>query len=781
MAAMTSALLDARLTPPPWRPASRSRIDLVERVVGDDRQVVVVTAPAGYGKSTFLRQWAEREDRPVAWVSFEATDDDESVVLDYVASALERAGTLATTRANAPAHTRGPLRTAALTNLASDLWAAARPVVLMIDDVDLLRTPGSVDALGWLSEHLPPVVRLAVAGRARAPLPLARLRAHGRLLEVGPRDLAISTDGTRDLLRQEGISVADDEAAAITQRMEGWPAGIYLTALSLRAGRGSSPDDATASTSVPDAGGSTDAYVAEFLRAELLERMSPELSGFLVRTAPLDRFQAGLCDHVLESTRSRELLAELERTNAFLVPLDTRSDQFRYHHLFRQVLLAELRRRAPDDERLIQRRAAEWCAAHDELDSAIEYAHLAGADELVASLLVEHGFRVYRAGRLATLDRWFGWFDTERLARSPRLATMGAYLFALAGRTGRAERWEDAVLPIIDELDASTRAAYAALRSVTGRLAFEDQVGETGIAMQGLVPGDSYRAAAFVAGGAHLLMRGDVADADALLVRAIEYGLDEGAIPATITALAMRAHLAILKDEWAYAGELVARARALIAEHRLESYTTSAAVFAIGSRVASRDGDVATAHADIARVQRIRPTLTAAFPYVAARARLDLAHTYLALGEVAGARLMLSEVGDLLAVRPGIAPLAEELGTLRARAGGMDSGRPGVASLTTAELRLLGYLPSHLSFREIADRLFVSINTVKSQAISVYSKLGVSSRSGAIETAVATGLLDPSATRFPSVAAELDPGLGVGTTDRAWPLRRTSATRDALP
>jgi LuxR family maltose regulon positive regulatory protein len=766
MVGMTTVLLDARLTPPPWRPGSKSRIGLVERVRADDRQVVVVSAPAGYGKSTFLRQWAEREERPVAWVSLEATDDDETMLLEYVASALERVGSLTTPLPRSP-HTRGgALRTAALTRLAAAMWSADRPVVLMVDDVDLLRTPGSIDALGWLSEHLPPSARLAVASRARPPLPIARLRARGRLLEIGPQDLAISADGTRDLLQEAGVRVADEQVVEITRRTEGWPAGIYMTALSLRASERPwelpSPGRPAPSTDM-----SSETYVADFLRAELLDRMPHDVARFLVRTAPLIRLEAGLCDHVLGDTGSRDILSELERTNAFLVPLDTRSERYRYHHLFRQVLLDELRRRDPHEEHLIQRRAAAWCADHDDPDAAVEYAHLAADDDLVASILVEHAFRVYRAGRLATLDRWFGWFDAEQLLRVPLLATMGSFIFSLAGRTGRSERWEDAILPLVDAFDGVTRATFAALRSVTGRLSFEDQVAETRIAMDGLPPGDSFRATAFAAGGAHLLMQGDLPGADVLLARAIEYGLDEGAIPATTTALAMRAHIAILTDEWGHAGELVRRSRALITENRLEAYTTSATAFAIGARVAIHDGDATRGLADIAQVQRVRPILTAAFPYVAARVRLDLTHAYLALGDVAGARLMLSEVGDLLVLRPGIAPLGEELATLRTRAGGMGGGRPGVSSLTTAELRLLGYLPSHLSFREIADRLFVSINTVKSQAISIYSKLGVSSRGGAIEVAVATGLLDPSATRFPTAPPEIDPVLtGAGMTSR---------------
>jgi LuxR family maltose regulon positive regulatory protein len=390
---------------------------LVERVRSDDRQIVAVTAPAGYGKSTFLRQWAELEERRVAWVSLETTDDDETMVLDYIASALERVGSLPAIPASPAPQARGAPRTAELARLAAAMWSVERPVVLMVDDVDQLRSAASVDALSWLSEHLPPAARLAVASRARAPLPLARLRAHGRLMEVGAAELAISDDGARELLQQVGVHLADEQVGEITRRTEGWPAGIYMTGLSIRAG-GEGQVVPTA-TATPSDGhgvdGATDRYIADFLRTELLDRLSPELLAFLTRTAPLVRFDASLCDHVLDATSSGDMLAELERTNAFLVPLDTRSEQYRYHHLFRQLLVTELRRRDPGDEVVIQRRAAEWCAAHGDPDAAVEYAHLAGDDDLVASILLAHAFRVHRAGRLATLDRWFAWFDEHTL------------------------------------------------------------------------------------------------------------------------------------------------------------------------------------------------------------------------------------------------------------------------------------------------------------------------------------------------------------------------------
>lgn len=753
---MTSVLLDAKLAPPPWRPGSRSRMDLVERVRTDDRQVVVVTAPAGYGKSTFLRQWAEREDRPVAWVSLETTDDDEVVVLDYVATALERVGALAARGAVAVSPEPGGFRAVALTRLAEGLWRTARPSVLMIDDVDQVRSTATIDALSWLSEHLPPTVRLAVASRERVPLPLARLRARGQLLEVGTRSLAMSPNEARDVLELAGVRATDEQVTAIARRTEGWPAGIYLIALSLRAG--GHADMIMSEPGVtglgPAADRAADRHVAEFLRTEVLGRASSEQRAFLVLTSPLDRFDARLCDHVLEGTGSAGMLDELERTNAFLVRLDDRSQWFRYHHLFRQMLLTELRRQDPQAEARVLRRAADWCATHDDPDAAIEYAHLAGDDDLVASLLVTNAMRSYRLGRLTTLDRWFGWFDADLLARTPSLAILGAWIWALSGRTSRAERWEDAALPHLGDLDPVTRARFAAFRAVTGRMDRAAQVEESRVAMAGIPRGDAWYATAFLGGGVQQLLAGDAAAADVLLAHAIDAGLEDGGIPATTTALALRAHLAMLRSDWEHAEELTRRARSLISEYGLEGYTTSALSFVAGARVALHHGAHVVARADIAHVQRIRPMLTAAIPFLATRVRLDLAGVYLTLGEVAGARLMLSEASDVVAARPGVAPLLAELTTLRARVGGMRGGGSRLATLTTAELRLLGYLPSHLSFREIAERLYVSVNTVKTQAVSIYAKLDVSSRSAAIEAAVGAGLLDASVTRFPSPSSD---------------------------
>ncbi|MEZ4596574.1 MAG: LuxR C-terminal-related transcriptional regulator [Chloroflexota bacterium] len=499
--------------------------------------------------------------------------------------------------------------------------------------------------------------------------------------------------------------------------------------------------------------------------------MSPSLRRFLLRTSPLDRFDASLADHVTQTTDSAETLAELERTNAFLVPLEGRSRWYRYHHLFRDLLVTELRRSEPSSEALVQRRAAQWFVTHDDPSAAIEYAHQAGDDDLVASLLVTSGMRQYRAGRLTTLDRWFGWFAVEGLAGSPALAILGAWIWALSGRTGRAERWEDALRPHVDALDPYLRAVYATLRSVTGRMSWDAQAAEARIAMDGLPDGDVWRASAFVGGGIHELLHGDLTAGDVLLARAVDIGVENHAIPATSAALGFRAQVAIARGDWDHAEELVRDAASLIADERLEHYATSAIAFATRARIAIHRGAHDAAQRDIALLQRLRPGLTAAIPYLAVRVRLELAQAYLELGEVAGARLMLSEAADVVAVRPGVAALADEVSALRARAG-QPRGGIGVASLTTAELRLLGYMPSHLTFREIASRLFVSVNTVKTQAISTYTKLGVSSRSAAVDAAVEAGLLDRAITRFPVAGPDIDlDRLTHATTSRVAPAR----------
>ncbi len=747
MVASMSVPLDAQLTPPPTRPGTLSRSGLIDRIRADDRPVVTVTAPAGYGKSTLLQQWAYAETRAVAWVSFEEALDDESVVLAYLASALDRVEPLGSDVFTAIAAAREPPSTTALMLLASAAWRMTRPTVLMLDDVDRLRTPACRDVLAWLSEHLPPTICLVAASREASGLPIARLRTRGRLLEVGPADLALSVTETREVMAQAGAPVTPQQVDEIVARTEGWPAGVYMTALSLRAGGGR----------VPERGliGIPDRYVADYLRSELLDRLDPRTRRFLVRTSPLVRFDAGLCDLVTDGRRSAEILAEIERTNLFLVPLDGRSTWYRYHHLFRELLLAELRREDPAQEQQVLRRAAPWCAEHGEVETAVAYAHAAGDEDLLASLCERTTLSLYRAGRVQTLERWFGWFTDEALARHPQLAVLGGWVFGLLGRTSRAERClaaADRGLASARDPSARGRADVLRMAMVVGSL---DSLVALSSSVLELSTDDPWYGVGMLTGASIQDTLG-LAEADRSFTRALDIALEGGGFPAAVVCLAARARLGLEQGARERAETHLRDARVLITTHGLEGYSTSALAFATSARVALQRGATSDARDDIAQAQRLRSLLTAAVPWLSVRVRLELAHAYLALGEVAGARMMLTEADEIVGLRPALAPLADEARALRVRAGSMGGGRPGVATLTAAELRLLGYLPSHLSFREIAERLFVSVNTIKSQAISIYGKLGVSSRSAAIDVSVAAGLLDPSVNRFPLATPDAD-------------------------
>jgi LuxR family maltose regulon positive regulatory protein len=239
------------------------------------------------------------------------------------------------------------------------------PVVLVFDDVHLLRNFECRAAFSVLADHVPAGSRLVLAGRDAPPLRMARLRAEGRITEVGPADLALSRGEAAALLRAAGVSLGADEVAVLHERTEGWPAGLYLAALYLR--EGGSVGTAAASF------GGDDRLVSEYLESELLARVSGPHRAFLTCSAALERMSGPLCEAVLGLPGSTCTLAEMARSNLLLVPLDRQGKWYRYHHLFGEILLAELERLEPSLLPVLRRRAAAWCLANDRAEEALEY------------------------------------------------------------------------------------------------------------------------------------------------------------------------------------------------------------------------------------------------------------------------------------------------------------------------------------------------------------------------------------------------------------------------
>jgi LuxR family transcriptional regulator, maltose regulon positive regulatory protein len=717
-----------------------TRTVLLERLqASSGTPVVTVIAPPGYGKTTVLAQWAQRDRRPFAWVSIDQHDNDPAVLLTYVAAALGRVGPIDPAVFHALAAPGVPIPETVLPRLASFLSAMALPLVLVLDDVHLVQNWECLDAVAALAEHLPEGSQLVIASRGELPAPLARLRARGRMGEIGPEDLAMDPQEARLLLRAAEVDLSDVEVDQLVRRTEGWPVALYLAALSAKAGH------ARESAAVAFAG--DDRFLVDYLQSVLLARLPQRLVSFLTRTAVLDQLSAPLCDEILGMTGSAQVLDSLERSNMLVIPLDQDGRWYRYHQLFRELLRAELERREPALVHKLVLRAADWSEGNGLEEAAIDYAMAAGDADRAARLLVRLAFPVYYGGRMATLQRWFDWFDRNGLLeRYPAVAVLGAWAQAFVGHPAAVERWADAAErgafhgPLPDGT-ASIDGWLALLRAVTCRNGVERMRADAEVAVALIPAGSLLRPPASMLLGISHLLAGDPELADRILADAAEDALASGATDTAVLALAERCILAIGREEWSQAATLAERALAAVQAGHLEDYLTNIVLYAAAARVAIRRGDLAQAHEHLARAQRLRPQATYALPVYAVQSRLELAGAYIELSDAAAARTVLWEVGDLLLRRPDLGILRRQADQLRARLDEMRVDAVGASSLTAAELRLLRLLGTHHSFRGIGEQLYLSRHTVKSHAISIYRKLGVSSRGEAIQRARDLGLL----------------------------------------
>ena len=287
-------LLGSKLRRPPDRRATVRRSSLIDKLAREDlRPIVSVVAPAGYGKTTLLSQWAERNGQAFAWVSVDETDNDPKVLLTYVAHALDAVEPIGGPVFDALASPGSSVPGSVVPRLGAAFASVTVPVVLVLDDVHLLRNRECRSALSVLAEHVPKKSRLVLAGRNEPPLRIARLRAEGRITEIGPADLSLTQEEAAALLRAAGLALDDDEVAELYRRTEGWAAGLYLAALYLREG---GPVGTAAVSFRGD-----DRLVSEYMKAEFLTRISRRQRAFLTRTAVLERMSGPLCEAVSRS------------------------------------------------------------------------------------------------------------------------------------------------------------------------------------------------------------------------------------------------------------------------------------------------------------------------------------------------------------------------------------------------------------------------------------------------------------------------------------------------
>ena len=441
---MVSRLLTTKFYVPQTHPNLVPRPRLSERLrEGMGRKLTLISAPAGFGKTTLLSEWRMihlESERALAWVSLDGGDNDPARFLSYLVGALRTVeagvGEAALVALSSPQPR--PIE-AVVTALVNDLAAIPRDFALVLDDYHAVEAPPVHDVVGFLIEHMPPQMHLIISSRTDPPLPLARLRARGQLAELRAADLRFTVDEAAAFLNDVmGLALAARDVAALEARTEGWVAGLHLAALSMW-GREDAAGFVSAFTG-------SNRHVLDYLAEEVLERQPEGVRTFLLETSVLDRLSGPLCDVVAGSSDGQEMLEALEKANLFIVPLDDERRWYRYHHLFSDFLRHRLRRIQPDGVLGLHRRAAEWYESHGFVEDAIGHALAAGDEGRAARLVEQNTEAVVMRSEGATLLRWLEALPEELVRSRPRLSVGYAIASLFGGRL-------DVVEPLLQDAE----------------------------------------------------------------------------------------------------------------------------------------------------------------------------------------------------------------------------------------------------------------------------------------------------------------------------------------
>ena len=693
-AAPVPAAARAPRTPAPrLGPALVPRPRLVRRLAEAAEPIVLITAPAGYGKTTLLADWAARDGRRFTWTSgADAAEDPRALGLLIEAA------------------------------------AGGGPSVVVVDDADRALAGPVADG----APRLPPGTTVVLASRRPPALPLGWLRVQRLAVELGPRELAMTRLEAAMLLDGAGLRLDGEEVDRLLERTEGWPAALYLAAVAVR-------EQASAADALRGFDG-TDRLVADYLRTEVLARLPQEQVRFLRRTSILDRLSGPLCDAVLAARDSAAVLERIANANALVEAVDRSGSEFRRHPLLTDLLRAEEARREPELLPLLHRRASDWHARRGAI--AVAAGHAAAGGDLAHAGRVLWSVVTARAGtgEAAEIAAWLERFGERELAAEPRLALMAATYHLVEGRRDECARWT-AVAGRCDGSDRAPEAAMALLRACVAREGAVRMGEDAARAGRLMAPADPWQSAARLLEGVacHLTGRPDGARG------ALEEGAVRRAAETPLVEALCSAQLAMLHDEHAEDDEATRRIAG--ARERLEAVAPAtplrALVLAAGAALAADRGDIVQARRDASEALLLLNRLGGFAPWFVAESQIWLARALIRLSDAVTARTLLSGAARLQPQARDAPVLWAWLheGWERADAFAAEATGDGPA-LTTAELRVLRFLPSHMSFREIGARLHVSPNTVKTHALSVYRKLDVSCRSDAVARGRRVGLID---------------------------------------
>ncbi len=716
-------------TVPPWVVA-RPRLSALQEAAEGSR-VVLVSAPAGYGKSTLVAQWTDLDPRASGWVQLGPADNDSVVLLGHIIEALQRTGPVCGELLEELSGRMPRIDEVAIPLLAADL-GERDPFVLVLDDVHVITAEKSRAVLTFLVDEVRSGCQLVLVTRGDPGVPLGRLRASGDLFEVGTALLALDPMETRDVAASAGLELSQAAAGALCERTEGWAAAVALATLALR-GR----HDAA----VMAAGLSGDQQqIADYLLEEVLERQPDHLKRFLLGTSILDQMTAPLCDAVLGIHDAAGSLEALAHSNAFVVSLGDHREWYRYHHLFGDLLRAELNRRHPELLPVYLRRAADWCERHGLPGEAFAYAHEAGDLAHAGRIALACRDEFASRGQIDTLRLWLDRCTDTEIESDPQLSIAAAWCFGFLGDAARARQFLVAAehgSPAFAPSDgASLRSALSHLRSAMAPDGIPRMLrdAEVAYANENKMGTECPLGTRCAMGAAYLLL-GRQHEAISVLRESLALSKDRPDLAHTrVFALAFLVFAANDLGDRRDAQRWAVDAGWLAAQQHLQDTIYGAIASTAAALAHNQRGDHTEAARQLENVRRLRPLLRAG-PWLNADLALRCADISLDLGDVAGAVEHAQIAGDALQGYPDAGTLPARLQRLEGRIRrGQDYG------LTPAELRLIAFLRTHLSLQEIADRLHLARPTVKTHVASIYGKLGVTGRSDAVEVIEQAGL-----------------------------------------
>jgi LuxR family maltose regulon positive regulatory protein len=731
-------LREAKLRPFSPAPQMIARPALCERLLGTRAALVLLAAPPGFGKTTLLAQWREAEERPFAWLSLDDSDNEPAMLWAGILEAIRRVR-----------HGFGAAAMAALGAshvnvldvlvplLLHELQESDEELVVALDDYQCLVNRDCHDSIAFFMGAKPGGVQLALATRADPPVPIAKLRAAGELLEIRALDLCFTEEEEATFLNERlSLGLEPEALATLYERTEGWPAGVYLASLSLR-----SAEDPSAS--VANFGGSN-RHVVDYLTEVVLGTLDAEQRDFLLDTSILESLASPLCDAVTGRSDSAEQLDELERANLFLVPLDDRRERYRYHQLFAGLLQSQLARREPDLVPKLHQRAYTWLQQSGDVEGAVR--HAVAADELeTAGDLVAERFRKYAHAHLAGAEdivRWLEPFPPEAVEEDPRLALLQAWAYSMEHAREEAEE----LLTLVEETDGSvafadgtsvsTAAAVVRASFPWGDVA-QFRAATEALPVDGLSP--FWQPVALHALGWARYLAGDLQAAKDPLEEGAAAARAVGQVPVLSAVCALRARIALAEGDVDDAERIAEGALTVLVDAGFADRPGAGIAHVALGAVLSRNNRLEESGALLVRGLahlRLRND-----PLEIADALLVYAPVRRSLVSLPSARALIEEAALLLSgcADPGL--LAQQLEEVARSLTPGHRRIEGASDLTERELEVLRYLAEGLPKRDIGRVLFLSYNTIHSHTKSIYQKLRVSSREAAVARARELGAL----------------------------------------